>query len=343
MAFGRKKASREGMEPPATNAWGERVSPGGSGTNVWGEPIDDPTPAERAVGAFNSKMEGMEPRARSRRFALLAAVGIAIALAALALAGMATCSVTERSADVAAQRQAEDAGGGEERGQTESSPIDAEKAKRFANLDAYTHLSEESKGLFVDDFTAYLDARGVPSTALAMCYSKIETVDGKQVSYASCPHGEDFYKVTFDPSSRTFSFEPCDLPEGLPEINYEARAQLEGAEPVYSPGTPVESSDQAAVDSRTDVSAVLVTDAAGLSGHMPAEAASLLADAVSGFSATKGMAADLSSCWVPIGSFAGDSSAPTLEIQCQDASGKSWVISAEWSPRTGQFGMSLKQ
>lgn len=340
MAFGRKKGPQGDLERPATNAWGERVPPDGSGTNVWGEPIDDPTPAERAVGAFNSRMAGMEPRARSRRFALLAAAGIALALAALALAGMATCSVTERSADVAAQRQAESAADDE---QEESSPIDAEKAKRFANLDAYTHLSDESKELFIEDFDAYLDSRGVSSAALAMCYSKIETVDGKQVSYASCPHGEDFYKVTFDPSSRTFSFEPCDLPEGLPEINYEARARLEGAEPVHSSGTAVESSDQTAVDSRTAVSAVLVTDTAGLSGHMPAEAASLLAEAVSGFSAAKGMTADLSNCWVPIGSFAGDASAPSMEVQCQDASGKSWVISAEWSPRSGQFGMSLKQ
>ena len=247
------------------------------------------------------------------------------------MAAFATCSVT-----------GEDTQGAEEPRTGQAAPQGAEQAvaatHKLANADALAHLSEESRERLEQELSSYLDDQGAPSGAPAMCYSKIEQRGSEQVCWVSCPSGERFYEVAFDPAERTFSFSPCDMPQGLPEVNYAAAQSEEAAQPVYSSGAAVQSREQETVDGRSNVAAARVDDVEALKQAMPADAAEALASAVTGFSKTKGLAADPSQCWVPLSAAEGGA----WEIQCSDGSGGSWTIEATWSESAKQFGMSLE-
>lgn len=324
--LGRRK--EEGRDGGPLDMWGKPIRPRLDG---WGRPIDDQGAAKGYADAFDGKISKLPADRRERRFAALAAAGCLIALAVFALAAFATCSVT-----------GEDAQGGEEPRTGQAASQGAERTEaathKLANADALAHLSEESRERLEQELSSYLDGQGAPSGAPAMCYSKIEQRGSEQVCWVSCPSGERFYEVAFDPAERTFSFSPCDMPQGLPEVNYAAAQSEEAAQPVYSSGDAVQSREQATVDGRSNVAAARVDDVEALKQAMPADAAEALASAVTGFSKTKGLAADPSQCWVPLSAADGG----TWEIQCSDGSGGSWTIEATWSESAKQFGMSLE-
>lgn len=324
--LGRRK--EEGQDGGPLDMWGKPIRPRLDG---WGRPIDDQGAAKGYADAFDGKISKLPADRRERRFAALAAAGCLIALAAFALAAFATCSVT-----------GEDSQGAEEPRTGQAAPRGAEQAvaatHKLANADALAHLSEESRERLEQELSSYLDGQGAPSGAPAMCYSKIEQRGSEQVCWVSCPSGERFYEVAFDPAERTFSFSPCDMPQGLPEVNYAAVRSEEAAQPVYSSGAAVQSREQATVDGRSNVAAARVDDVEALKQAMPTDAAEALASAVAGFSKTKGLAADPSQCWVPLSASDGGA----WEIQCSDGSGGSWTIEATWSESAKQFGMSLE-
>lgn len=324
--LGRRK--EEGRDGGPLDMWGKPIRPRLDG---WGRPIDDQGAAKGYADAFDGKISKLPADRRERRFAALAAAGCLIALAAFALAAFATCGVT-----------GEEPQGGEEPRTGQAASQGAERAEaathKLANADALAHLSEESRERLEQELSSYLDGQGAPSGAPAMCYSKIEQRGSEQVCWVSCPSGERFYEVAFDPAERTFSFSPCDMPQGLPEVNYAAAQSEEAAQPVYSSGAAVQSRDQATVDGRSNVAAARVDDVEALKQAMPADAAEALASAVTGFSKTKGLAADPSQCWVPLSASDGGA----WEIQCSDGSGGSWTIEATWSESAKQFGMSLE-
>lgn len=318
--------------------------------NAWGELCDE-APERRPAGKVAIERADALPEAqRRRRYALLAAA--ALALVAVALIG-GTCAAMSSAAG------APDVADGAEQGASpnpEAAQGSQSDVSRYANISKWEFLSDDTKADFASRFDSYAEELGL-GDGPAMCYSRIEADGGVYTAWLSLPAGERFFKVTFIARDKSFAFEECPMPEGLPEVNYssiEARAgaseetpQAEAqAEAVQEYPSQADSSYMDVDREQRDSSAserhswVRCDSAASLSGFLDSSAATQLPDAVTGWLASKGYSAEASACQVDLASVSGNSALMGFSMKCATSSGEV-SLDCEWNDAAGQFGFAL--
>lgn len=311
--------------------------------NKW-ETMDDPTPRDSmyssALGWFH------ERNTVTQRLVMIAGIIVIIAAFGGTIAfGLASANNATDPSQTAAQMLGADQN-------TEQDATDEEDTAdvldRFINVEAYAHLSDDTLQDFAQQFCDYLAKQGVSDSEYIMCYSRIDVNDDIYTFWASCPNNQNFYCITFDLSNKSFTFEPCDMPEGLPEINYEILEAQKNSEPVYSnpestePSAETQTQEQTTEPATTEPASTAamyaaVTDSATLAGVLPQESVSLLPDAVVGWCGSKGIATSAANCLVNLSSINGNE----FSMQVTADNGTVYSVSAEWNSGMKQFGMEL--
>ena len=317
--------------------------------NAWGELCDE-APERRPAGKLAiERADALPEKQRRRRYALMA--GAALALAAVARAG-GTCAAMSSTASApgAADAAESQPSSGQASGQEPQSDV-----SRYANISKWEFLSDESKADFASRFDAYAEELGL-GDGPAMCYSRIEADAGVYTAWLSLPVGERFFKVTFVARDKSFAFEECAMPEGLPEVNYssveaqadsqtESRAETPADEEQAYP-SQADSSYMSVDRGQRDAAAaeqhswVRCDSASSLSGFLGSAAASQLPGSVTGWLASKGYAAEASACQIDLASVSGTSALIGFSMKCATSSGEV-SLDCEWNDAAGQFGFAL--
>ncbi len=181
--------------------------------NAWGELCDE-APERRPAGKLAiERADALPEKQRRRRYALMA--GAALALAAVALAG-GTCaamsSTAKRPGRGGCRRKPAIVRPGERAG----APVGCLPLRQ--HLEMGVPLRRE-QGRFRLRFDAYAEELGL-GDGRPCATSRIEADAGVYTAWLSLPVGERFFKVTFVARDKSFAFEECAMPEGLPEVNY---------------------------------------------------------------------------------------------------------------------------